>query len=770
MSFASGAFLFGLFGALGPLVIHLLNRRRQVRIDWAAMDLLLQAIRQQRRRIQIRDIILLLLRTAAIVLFILAMARPIWKSQAAALGGARPVHAVIVVDNSLSMAYAAFDQSLLDLARAKVEQFIRNLPSGSDVTLIPMCPQPDTRFAEVYDSTEDSLEAVARIRAVDRMARLGALLAAIRAAADLQGTIPLKRIIVVSDMQKGTWDDSSSLEQMADVGQVQLVELRPADGLPRQNSWIEKCDVRGGYAESGVPCIVNAFIRHQANGAGRRVRVSLSVDGKIVQERNVDLAANQRNIISFEHVFEKPGGEFNPAYLPVRVEMEQDRLTLDDHWTFVAPVFQQAPIAFVDQYGSLEQPRSYRFGESFPLRQLLQSRLASSNAVRPTSPPHVTINEINSEVLDKARVVVIAGVGGPTPQVVERLRRYVEGGGQVMITAGAEFSPASWSSIGWNDGRGILPAPLAPEFIGSLPNRAQDVSPRTTETFHLNPASFRRDVVALQVSDSQWNELVQAPFFYQAVRVDMEAVAADEFATSGETPQVIGRYDSGEPFAVVRRIGKGHVLLITTGCFPKWNNLSVTPEGSILLYDQMLRWLVSQSISTRTFAGRQELVVPVDRQDQNATYLLHSPGKKRPTPLSVEAVGENEFAVVVRDLGERGAYSIREDDSPSGNGTVAGQYTFSVNGPERESDLATVSQNGVGLDLAIRRVARDEPISLTGESSTLYDLWLWLMAFALLCLFAEMVVAAGPLSSLFAPRTNVSIAERSTTIRQSFLG
>jgi len=744
MSFASGAFLFGLFGALGPLVIHLLNRRRQVRIDWAAMDLLLQAIRQQRRRIQIRDLILLLLRTAAIVLFILAMSRPIWKSKIAVLGGVQPVHAVIVVDNSLSMAYAPLDQSLLDLGRAKVGRFIRGLPSGSDVTLIPMCPQPDTRFAEVYDSREESLEALARIRVVDRTARLDDLPAAVRTAADLPGTIPLKRIIVVSDMQRSTWDDSSTLEQIAGVGDVQLVEIGPADGLPRQNSWIESCEVRGGYAESGVPCIIDAFIRHQANAAGRRVRVSLSVDGKVVQERNVDLAANQRNIVSFEHVFEKPGGEFNPAYLPVRVELEQDRLTLDDSRTFVAPVFQRTPIAFVDQYGSLEQPKSYRFGESFPLRQLLHARLASSNAIRSASPPHVTMNEVNSEVLDKSRVVVIAGVGRPTPQAVELLRRYVEGGGQLMITAGAEFIPAAWASIGWNDGKGILPAPLAADFIGSLPNRARNSAQRSPEKFHLNPASFRRDVVALRVSDSQWNELVRAPFFYQAVRADVETAAADESAAPGESPQVIGRYDSGEPFAVVRRIGKGHVLLITTGCFPKWNNLSVTPQGSILLYDQMLRWLVSRSISPRTFTELRELVVPVDRQDQNATYLLHSPGNRSPTPLSVEAVGENEFAVVLRHLGARGAYSVREDDSASGSAPGAGQYTFSVNGPAQESDLETVGRDVVGLDLAVEGVARDEIISLTGESSSLYDLWLWLMVFALLCLFAEMVVAARP--------------------------
>ncbi|HYW78276.1 MAG TPA: BatA domain-containing protein, partial [Thermoguttaceae bacterium] len=431
MSFLSGAFLFGLLGAVGPLVIHLLNRRRQVTIDWAAMDLLLQAVRQQRRRIQIRDLLLLLLRTAAIVFFILAMSRPIWDSHRNILGGGQPVHAVIVVDNSLSMDYTPFDRSLLDLARAKVEHFIRELPSGSDVTLIPTCPQPDTRFADVYDSKEDSLEAVARIRVVDRMARLDKLPEAIRGATDQQGTVPMKRILIVSDMQRQTWSDASALKQIADLGDVQLVEIAPGDDHPRWNSWIESVAVRGGYAESGVPCIFDASIRHQSDEAVRRVRVSLSVAGKVVQERYVDLIADQRNVVSFEYVFDKPGGQFNPAYLPVRVEMEHDRLTRDDYWAFITPVFQQAPILFVDQYGSLEQPESYRYGESLPLRQLIHARTAGSPAVGSARPPHMTIDEITTAALATARLVVVAGVAEPTPQMVQLLREYVTRGGQL---------------------------------------------------------------------------------------------------------------------------------------------------------------------------------------------------------------------------------------------------------------------------------------------------------------------------------------------------
>ena len=47
--------------ALGPVAIHLLNRRRYRVLQWAAMDFLREAIQRNRRILQLRDLLLLLL-------------------------------------------------------------------------------------------------------------------------------------------------------------------------------------------------------------------------------------------------------------------------------------------------------------------------------------------------------------------------------------------------------------------------------------------------------------------------------------------------------------------------------------------------------------------------------------------------------------------------------------------------------------------------------------------------------------------------------------
>ena len=68
-SFLMTPFLWaGLACATGPIIIHLLNRRRYRVVQWAAMDFLREALQRNRRILQVRDLLLLLLRTLAVLL------------------------------------------------------------------------------------------------------------------------------------------------------------------------------------------------------------------------------------------------------------------------------------------------------------------------------------------------------------------------------------------------------------------------------------------------------------------------------------------------------------------------------------------------------------------------------------------------------------------------------------------------------------------------------------------------------------------------------
>src|SRR3954465_11260418 len=97
-----------LLGAI-PIIIHLLNRRRFRQVEWAPMRHLKLTIRRNRRRIQIEELLLLLVRIALPVLLFLLLARPVLNPtglESWLVGGGRTSQ-IVLVDDSLSMGYAA---------------------------------------------------------------------------------------------------------------------------------------------------------------------------------------------------------------------------------------------------------------------------------------------------------------------------------------------------------------------------------------------------------------------------------------------------------------------------------------------------------------------------------------------------------------------------------------------------------------------------------------------------------------------------------------
>lgn len=83
MTFLSWIMLLGLAALALPILIHLLNRRKPVVVDWGAMRFLEVSHQSRRRRLLLEDVLLLCLRSLAIALIVLAMARPFILSHSA---------------------------------------------------------------------------------------------------------------------------------------------------------------------------------------------------------------------------------------------------------------------------------------------------------------------------------------------------------------------------------------------------------------------------------------------------------------------------------------------------------------------------------------------------------------------------------------------------------------------------------------------------------------------------------------------------------------
>ena len=121
--------------------------------------------------------------------------------------------------------------------------------------------------------------------------------------------------------------------------------------------------------------------------------------------------------------------------------------------------------------------------------------------------------------------------------------------------------------------------------------------------------------------------------------------------------------------------------------------------------------------------------------------------------LQVDALGADVYGVTLGNLTSRGIYTVTavKGDVSAENENAAvklWEVNLAVNGPARESELATIDpislKDRMG-DANYRYVGPGEQISLEGAQVRFQDLWKWLILLVLIGLLAEMLILARPI-------------------------
>ncbi|OGU12644.1 MAG: hypothetical protein A3K13_02985 [Gemmatimonadetes bacterium RIFCSPLOWO2_12_FULL_68_9] len=126
--------LLGLAVAALPTVLHLLTRRVPPTVTFPAVRYLAETERQQSRRLKLRHLLLLLLRTALLASVVLAAARPVVR---VGLGGAHaPTALVLVLDNSVSSGAVVEGRRVVDLLAARARAILQRVDEGDRLWLM----------------------------------------------------------------------------------------------------------------------------------------------------------------------------------------------------------------------------------------------------------------------------------------------------------------------------------------------------------------------------------------------------------------------------------------------------------------------------------------------------------------------------------------------------------------------------------------------------------------------------------------------------------
>lgn len=196
LSLLSPWFLLGALAVAVPIVLHLRRRETAPQHAFSAVRFLRRAPFEQRRPRKLHDVLLFLLRSAALLLLAFAFARPYLAGAEIAAGTT-----VIAVDASFSM--GAGDR--MDKAKQAALRAVSGVPAGDRVAVVRF----DDRAAVLTEPTFDRGAARAAVGSIAPGRGATEYSAPLAAVTRLVGTTG-GRLVLVTDLQRATWTGTTA--------------------------------------------------------------------------------------------------------------------------------------------------------------------------------------------------------------------------------------------------------------------------------------------------------------------------------------------------------------------------------------------------------------------------------------------------------------------------------------------------------------------------------------------------------------------------------
>ena len=235
MGFLSPIFLLAGLAVAVPLILHLFHRHDAKRMVFPALQYLLRTEKEHARTIRFRQLLLLLLRVAAILLLVGAGARPFLRGG----GGIHdPTATVLIVDNSMSSGLIRGGARVLDHLKAVA---LRSIDRASDEDRVWLIRAGEPWAPAITGSRAEVGAAVLETEVTDAR---GDLRTALQRAVVLASGAGLDaaEIHLISDLQASAFEGGGS---PVDGGPVPVVVFNGGSG-DGENAYLDSMMIGGG--------------------------------------------------------------------------------------------------------------------------------------------------------------------------------------------------------------------------------------------------------------------------------------------------------------------------------------------------------------------------------------------------------------------------------------------------------------------------------------------------------------------------------------------
>jgi hypothetical protein len=333
-----------------------------------------------------------------------------------------------------------------------------------------------------------------------------------------------KEIFIISDVTRGDWE-GVSLSQLdvvpADVG---MTLLRVGGARKDSNLAVKEAGLIEGEAVAGVRSRLEVTVSNLSDQP-RTTLVQLFLSGIKVDQKSVDLRANDEGKVYFELSFDKKG------WVNGEVRLSGDNLPLDDIFYFPLNVREKIKVLIVDgaPKSSLKESESY---------YLMNALRPGHSEESPFIPWVISEEELGRIDPNPYEVVVTTNVEQPHGS---KLASILESGKPILLFLGDRVLPEEYNRI-----------PLFPWRIGQVKG-----------------AEIQKPVKIAHIDDQP--DFLK-PFSGSGGESLRGASFQRHFQVEGSMKKLL-TLENKDPLLVVSEIGRSRIFLFTSSADLDWNDL-----------------------------------------------------------------------------------------------------------------------------------------------------------------------------------------------------
>lgn len=693
MTFLNTSILIGLIASAIPIIIHLITRQKAKIVLFSTLRFLKELKNQQIRRLKIRQILLLILRTLIILFIVLAFARPTLKGHLSTnMRSAANASAVLILDNSLSMGIESNGQQLFDLAKKRCLELEELFAVGDEIYgLFATTGAPLIFEGPKYDfKTVNKLIQKTKVTE-SRTDLIGALL---KAKEILQQSINInKEIYLVTDLQASGLAYSKELLVPLFADQQIKIFVIPVDGKQISNLVIADVKPANQIIEKGKIVELEAIVKNYGAKSERNRLVQVFVDGKRSGQATLNIEPGKSQSAKFRIVPQTTG------LLTGSVLLEDDDLFLDNRRYFTFYVPDQISVLIISQ-----NDRDIRF------LTLALNPVSDQSALIKTE--NLAPDKIEFGALKNYQVVILSDIPRIEGTLLSAIIDHVNSGRGLILFLGNTVDLRNYNE----NLNQKLALPSFSETIGEMGEQRSYLT--------LGKIDFSHPIFSGVFEEQKAN--VESPLFYFLTRIKAQP-----------QQETIIEFSNGDPFLLETSAGQGKVMLFASAIDPNWSDLYL--KGLFVpLMNRCVAYLAGNaSQSNQGYLVNHELTADVAEVENFANFQIEKPDGKM-TKVSPQ-ISEGFYKINFQNSNLAGIYSLYAGDRLISR--------WAVNPDPDESDVTQIEPERLKQIVGSNAVIIAQGESLANQVATVRygrELWKYFVGMALLFLIAEMILAREP--------------------------